>query len=89
MGAGISNKKDLTTLHSCYFHISFIMSGPHFYLMLPSNASLNVFPNNKTTEYHVQLPQAVDLEGDWKVGVYSLSYPHTWYIFTVHGTFLL
>jgi hypothetical protein len=62
MGAGISNKKDLTTLHSRYFHISFIMSGPHFYLTLPSNASLNVFLNNKTTEYHVQLP-AVDLEG--------------------------
>ena len=55
------------------------MSGPHFYLTLPSNASLDVFPNNKTTEYHVQLPQAVNLEGDWEVGVYSLSYPHTWY----------
>ena len=55
------------------------MSGPHFYPTLPSNASLDVFPNNKTTKYHVQLPQAVDLEGDWEVGVYSLSYPHTWY----------
>ena len=55
------------------------MSGPHFYLTLPSNASLDVFPSNKTTEYHVKLPQAVDLEGDWEVGVYSISYPHTWY----------
>ena len=52
------------------------MSGSHFY---PSNASLDVFPNNKTTEYHVKLPQTVNLDGDWEVGVYSISYPHTWY----------
>ena len=55
------------------------MSGPHFYLTLPSNASLDVFPDNKTTEYHVQLPQSIDLEGDWETGVYSISYPYTWY----------
>ena len=55
------------------------MSESHFYLTLPSNALLDVFPNNKTTEYHVKLPQTVNLEGDWEVGVYSISYPHTWY----------
>jgi hypothetical protein len=55
------------------------MSGPHFYLTLPSNASLDVFPGNKTTAYRVKLPQADDLEGDWEAGVYSISYPHTWY----------
>ena len=49
------------------------MSGPHFYLTLPSNASLDVFPDNKTTEYHVQLPQSIDLEGDWETGVYSIN----------------
>ena len=55
------------------------MSGTHFYLTFPSNASLDVFPNNKTTEYHVKVPQDVDLDGDWEVGVYSISYPHMWY----------
>ncbi len=25
------------------------------------------------------LPHTVNLEGDWEVGVYSISYPHTWY----------
>ena len=40
---------------------------------------LMFFPANKTTEYRVKLPQAVDLEGDWEVGVYSISYLHTWY----------
>ena len=55
------------------------MSGTHFYLTLPSNASLDVFPDNKTTSYRVKLPQGIDLEGSWEVGLYSVSYPNTWY----------
>ena len=55
------------------------MSGTHFYLTLPSNASLNEFPNNKMTSYRVKLPQSIDLEGVWEVGLYSISYPNTWY----------
>ena len=55
------------------------MSGTHFYLTLPSNASLDVFPDNKTTSYRVKLPQSIDLEGNWEVGLYSVSYPNTWY----------
>ena len=53
------------------------MSGAHFYLMLPSNASLDVYPNNKTTDYRVSLPQSIELEGNWEVGLYSVSYPIT------------
>ena len=62
-----------------YSHLSFTMSGTHFYLTLPSNASLDVFPDNKTTSYRVKLPQSIDLEGNWEVGLYSVSYPNTWY----------
>ena len=56
-----------------------VMSGTHFYLKLPSNASLDAFPDNKTTSYHVKLLQSIDLEGNWEVGLYSISYPNTWY----------
>ena len=42
------------------------MSGTHFYLTLPSNASLNEFPNNKTS-YRVKLPQSIDLGGSGKL----------------------
>ena len=66
-------------LFVCYSHLSFAMSGTHFYLTLPSNASLDVFPDNKTTSYRVKLPQTIDLEGNWEVGLYSISYPNTWY----------
>ena len=55
------------------------MSGTHFYLTLPSNASLDVFPDNKTTEYCVKLPQPVELDGNWEVGLHSIFYPNTWY----------
>ena len=55
------------------------MSGAHFYLTLPSNASMDVFPNNKIGSYHVKFPQTFNLNGDWEVGLYSISYPNTWY----------
>ena len=55
------------------------MSGTHFYLTLPSNASMDVFPDNKIGSYHVNFPQTFDLNGEWEVGLYSISYPNTWY----------
>ena len=55
------------------------MSGTHFYLTLPSNSSLSIFPDNKTTSYRVKLPQVIDLNGNWEVGLYTISYPNTWY----------
>ena len=48
------------------------MSGTHFYLTLRSNASSDVFPDNKTTSYRVKLPQTIDLEGNWEVGLLLL-----------------
>ena len=59
-----------------------MMNDSHFYLTLPSNASQGIFPDNKTTGYRVKLPQSVDLEGDWEVGLFSISYPHSWYTIT-------
>ena len=55
------------------------MSGTHFYLTLPSNASSDIFPDNKTTSHRVKLPQAINLSGEWEVGLYSINYPRTWY----------
>ena len=60
------------------------MSGKHFYLTLLSNSSLNVFPDNKTTSYRVKLPQAINLNGDQEVGLYSISFPNTWYTLQNH-----
>ena len=55
------------------------MSGTHFYLTLPSNAPMDVFPDNKIESCHVKFPQTFDLNGEWEVGLYSISYPNTCY----------
>lgn len=47
-----------------------------FYLTLPSNGvSQKEFPNNANNSWKVRLPQPITLEGEWKVGLSSISYP--------------
>ena len=60
------------------------MSGTHFYLTLPSNASMNVYPDNKIGSYYVKFPQTFDLNGEWEVGLYSITYFNTWYTLQNH-----
>ena len=40
---------------------------------------MDVFPDNKIGSYYVKFPQTFDLKGEWEVGLYSISYPNTWY----------
>ena len=50
-----------------------------FYLTLPSNASMKMYPENKLTHYITDLPRRVDLTGEWECGLAEIQYPHTWY----------
>ena len=61
------------------------MSGTHFYITLPSNASFSTFPDNTTTSYRVKLPQPIDVSGNWEDGLYSVAYPYTWYNLQEHA----
>lgn len=54
-------------------------SNDSFYITLPSNASLNVFKDNTSSHFKVDLPQHIDLEGPWEVALCEISYPHTWF----------
>ena len=54
------------------------MEVTQFYVHLPSNASLDKFPNNTLTEYRVYLPQTISLTGDWEVALTEIHYPHSW-----------
>ena len=54
------------------------MEVTQFYLHLPSNASLDKFPNNTLTEYRVCLPQTISLTGEWEVALTEIHYPHSW-----------
>ena len=62
-----------------------IMEVTQFYLHLPSNSSLDKFPNNTLTEYRVGLPQTISLTGEWEVALTEIHYPHSWN--NVQGTF--
>uniref|UniRef100_A0A914QYL5 Uncharacterized protein n=1 Tax=Panagrolaimus davidi TaxID=227884 RepID=A0A914QYL5_9BILA len=52
------------------------MSG--FYIILPSNTSS--YQNNTISKFRVKLPRPLHFNSDWYVGVYSISFPHSWNI---------
>lgn len=49
------------------------------YVTLPSNVSQDVFKNNTSSSYRVNLAQNIDLDGAWQVALTEISYSHTWY----------
>lgn len=49
-----------------------------FYLTLPSNSSMNFFPDNTVAHFKTKLPSEINLQGDWELGLAEISYPHTW-----------
>lgn len=54
------------------------MENTQFYVWLPSNSSMNVFPSNTLAEYRVHLPQPLQLTGEWEVALTEIQYPHSW-----------
>lgn len=48
-----------------------------FYAVLPSNASPDIYSNNKTSNFKVQLCERMDLHGDWQVALLEIQYPNT------------
>lgn len=57
------------------------MNKDSFYLTLPSNSSMEYFPDNKTSTFSTKLPKPIILDGEWRVGVVEFQYPCT--MFTV------
>ena len=66
-----------------------------FYLTLPSNNSMEYYPENILAQFTSRLPNAINLSGDWEVGLVEIQYPQNWFnvptlkrhrIFTVRST---
>jgi hypothetical protein len=49
-----------------------------FYLTLPSNSSMNYFPNNTLTHYTKKLPKIMELDGTWEIGLAEIQYKEAW-----------
>ena len=55
------------------------MGDSTFYIHLPSNSSMDVFPKNTLAHYHTNLPTPIHLVGEWEVGLAEICYPMSWY----------
>src|SRR5882724_1094715 len=50
-----------------------------FYLVLPSNASMKMYPHNKRSTFTVWLPHKINLNENWKVGLAEITYTKSWF----------
>ena len=49
-----------------------------FFITLPSNSCVEIFPSNTVANFKVKLPETVSLTGDWEVALVEMQYAHTW-----------
>lgn len=49
-----------------------------FQATLPSNASMQIFPGNKATNYSTRLDRAYSLKSDWEVALMEIMYQCSW-----------
>jgi hypothetical protein len=40
-----------------------------FYVTLPCNTSLSVYPDNKISNYRTRLATPINIKGEWEVGL--------------------
>ena len=50
-----------------------------FYLTLPSNNSMECYPENTLAQFTSRLPNVINLSGNWEVGLVEIQYPHNWF----------
>lgn len=49
-----------------------------FYVTLPSNSSMDFYPQNTLSEYITALNDSIDLEGAYEVALVEVTYPFNW-----------
>ena len=57
-----------------------------FYLTLPSNNSMEFYPENTVANFKTRLANPISLEGDWDVALYELQYKRMWYTINYEDT---
>jgi hypothetical protein len=56
------------------------MAQSEFYVTLPSDASLDLYPDNKANHYITKLKKPLELTGgDWEVALVDVHYPFSWH----------
>ena len=49
-----------------------------FYITLPSDSSMNIYPNNTLAHFKTKLVERVHLEGEYEVALTEIIYPNRW-----------
>lgn len=52
-----------------------------FYVTLPSNSSMNLFPNNTATHYSTELANELLFEVPYEVALVQIDYNHSWHYY--------
>ena len=51
----------------------------NFNLILPSNNSTELYPENKASSFTTKLPEDINLNGRWEVALKEIAFPISWY----------
>lgn len=46
-----------------------------FYMVLPSNSSMDYYPSNTASRYTTLLPKHIELPGEWAIGLSEIQFP--------------
>ena len=49
------------------------------YLVLPSNSSCDLYPENKISNFTIHLPASVDLVGQHEIALAEILYSNSWF----------
>jgi hypothetical protein len=59
-----------------------------FYITLPSDSSVKYFPNNTVAHYTTKLPETLNLNGDYEVGLSEIIYTKSWHNYPPEDCYL-
>ena len=54
------------------------MESTSFYVTLPSNASMDIYPDNTASVFQIRMPKTMYLRNKYEVALAEIQYPHTW-----------
>lgn len=50
---------------------------------------MDYFPNNTLASFTTRLPEMLDLDGSWEIGLAEIQYPHSWYNVRINEVWVL
>ena len=56
------------------------MSSDKFFIVLPSDSSMKVYPENKLSSYTTFIPSEIKVDpSKWEVALQEIQFPHSWF----------